>query len=92
MPGISSSEPDIAFNSLTSIGTHYKHPVAAGILKESTVGDEERAVGISQGKPRLDGLAAANSLRLVTPEQQINFKLTVVYLWVDFADGRHMLL
>jgi hypothetical protein len=85
---IAAAEPYIAAHRTCTIIGDDKDPVAAGILIERAVRDQQRRRRIAQRKLGLQRLTAADIARLALGECQVDLELTIIDLRVDFGDSQ----
>src|SRR5690348_521306 len=83
---VAPAELDLALGGAVAALVDDEDPVAAGVVEECAVRDQQRPRRIADGQLGLDRLAALHRLRLGPDEEKVDLELPVADLRIDLRD------
>ena len=83
---VAAAELDLALGRAVAALVDDEHPIAAGVVEEGAVGDQQRLGRIAERQLGLDRLAALDRRRRGAVEHQVDLELAVADLRIDLRD------
>ena len=84
--GVAAAEPDLALGRAVAARVDHEHPVAAGVVEEGAVGDQQRLDGSPSVSLAWTVWPRCTDGRLGADEHQVDLELAVADLRIDLGD------